>query len=379
MNNRYTKTDNFDANYAIKDGAENEPKWQAVALDNIPVEAIVSLLAGSLSNIGVTRKSSDFWCWKHTENPFGVSLGLAARSIPKGDLVGIRPMMRWRFLTESGDELDVVRAVDTVTHPEWRGLGLFKQLTQQTLQQLAVDINHQNTFVFNTPNKNSLPGYMKMGWSSVKKLKILGRVVDFWSLPRWFVHLLKYPAEQVCWSAVSRGSVLPGSRLSDNQREHIFAFAADCERRRPVIGMRTKRTEKYLSWRYMKQPNVEYGLVRSFAANGKLTALAVLRLDQRKLLLGAVITELFVAEYTQVNINRLIGCVIRDLKVSYLIAHFAEQSLEYKALQKCYFRPVKNMQLVARLCKTDAAANPLQVIDLQKSHWDFTFSELEVF
>ena len=65
-----------------------------------------------------------------------------------------------------------VRAVDTATHPDFRGQGVFSALTLGALEELRSD---GVAFVFNTPNERSRPGYLKMGWQPVGQVRVLAR------------------------------------------------------------------------------------------------------------------------------------------------------------------------------------------------------------
>ena len=78
--------------------------------------------------------------------------------------------MRWEF--QRGDEVfRCVRAVDTATHPDYQGRGLFTRLTKAALPELVAD---GVKFVFNTPNDQSRPGYLKMGWQAVGRARRVG-------------------------------------------------------------------------------------------------------------------------------------------------------------------------------------------------------------
>ncbi|WP_116106162.1 GNAT family N-acetyltransferase [Lewinella sp. IMCC34191] len=113
---------------------------------------VIELLSTSLGDVANQQTFS----WKHLENPFGASPGLLAFT---GDrLVGLRFFMHWRF-TNGEQTIHALRPVDTVTHPDARGNGIFKRLTLEGLDRFG-----QNKLVFNTPNSKSLPGYLKMGW-----------------------------------------------------------------------------------------------------------------------------------------------------------------------------------------------------------------------
>lgn len=125
---------------------------------NSDVPEIVELLKGSLSNNHTVTN----FLWKHYENPFGKSYGLLA--CDEGKIVGVRMFMFWEF--KIGDKIvKAIRPVDTITHPEYRGQGIFKRLTLEGLQK------NEGAFeiIFNTPNNNSFPGYLKMGWKKYDK------------------------------------------------------------------------------------------------------------------------------------------------------------------------------------------------------------------
>src|SRR5437867_2251138 len=98
-------------------------------------------------------------------------------------IVGFRTFIRWRFRVDD-DVVDAVRAVDTATDPAHQGRGIFSRLTLGALDELR---GENVGFVFNTPNDQSRPGYLKMGW------RIVGRV-PIAVMPGSFGALRKLPA-----------------------------------------------------------------------------------------------------------------------------------------------------------------------------------------
>ena len=128
--------------------------------------ALVDLCRRSL---GCDDEGTDaaFFAWKHDENPAGPSPAWVAVT-PSGEIAGVRLFLRWRFRHE-GRSLLGVRAVDTATDPAWRGRGVFSRLTLDALPGLRRD---GVDFVFNTPNDQSRPGYLKMGWQPVGRVPV---------------------------------------------------------------------------------------------------------------------------------------------------------------------------------------------------------------
>lgn len=136
---------------------------RAATHEDIP--EIVALLKLSLGE-SLTPKSERYWRWKHLDNPFGASPVLLA--FEQHLLVGVRAFMRWRW--QCGDRVfHAVRAVDTATHPDHQGKGIFKKLTLSLVDQCK---GEGIGFVFNTPNNNSKPGYLKMGWTEAGKMPL---------------------------------------------------------------------------------------------------------------------------------------------------------------------------------------------------------------
>ncbi len=130
--------------------------------------SVLDLLGTSLGWADDER-SSELFVWKHVDNPFGPSPGWVA--VADGEIVGVRLFMRWRF-RRGTTTVSAVRAVDTATHPDHRGRGLFTALTTAAVQSCrdeGVDL------VFNTPNDQSRPGYLAMGWRVIGRLPLAVR------------------------------------------------------------------------------------------------------------------------------------------------------------------------------------------------------------
>lgn len=118
------------------------------------LDVVLDILGRSLTHPG----NREWFIWKHVQNPFGSSPGFVA--VENNRVVGVRLFMKWAF--RKGSEIfPALRPVDTATHPDARGKGVFKKLTLDALSELNKDNQY---FIFNTPNSNSLPGYLKMGW-----------------------------------------------------------------------------------------------------------------------------------------------------------------------------------------------------------------------
>lgn len=198
----------------------------------LDIPSIVELLKLSLGE-SLLPKSEAYWRWKHIENPFGESLVLLAEENNK--LIGVRAFMQWRW--KQKDKIyKSLRAVDTATHPEYQGRGIFRKLTL-TLVEEAQKMGFD--FIFNTPNNKSKPGYLKMGWQSNGKYPI--RVI-----PVQMMNLL-LPLKKTMNLDKPR-------ELS----EEAIKFIIDVSKQYNQDRVTTEMSFDYLVWRYLKVPNLTY-------------------------------------------------------------------------------------------------------------------------
>ena len=141
--------------------------------------------------------------------------------------------------------LGAVRAVDTATHPDLQGRGLFRRLTLLAVDELTAD---GTRFVFNTPNDQSRPGYLKMGWQSLGRAPVIVAPRRGRSLAR--LVRARAPAER--WSAPCEAGRPAIDALADPHMASLLTVQ-DVDRRRT----HTARTAAYMSWRYTQGP-IEY-------------------------------------------------------------------------------------------------------------------------
>ena len=193
--------------------------------------AIIELCRASLG-WGDDPRFEQLFSWKHDENAFGPSYMWVATD---GDrIVGLRAFMRWEFV-RGGEVLRAVRAVDTATHPEYQGKGLFTAMTLHGLDVIEAD---GIDFVFNTPNDKSRPGYLKMGWQEVGKLPVAIRVAG----PRGAVRMARSRVASSHWPSEVDLGVPVNEVLSD------LASAADVTD--DPAAIRTNVSSAFYQWRY---------------------------------------------------------------------------------------------------------------------------------
>lgn len=271
------------------------------------LEEIIDLLNNNFDS----KHSLSHFRWKHLENPFGPSYGLLA--LHENKIIGLRMFMKWNFCF-NGKVFNAIRPVDTCTDHAHRGKGLFKKLTLEGIKK------QETTFqlIFNTPNNNSKPGYLKMGWEE--------------NIPfEYKLGILLYSSVKLPYRIISREEVkIPQFYKPHNE---------------------TNITSEYLKWRY-RDPNLKI----AFFEDGSLVFFRI------KILKG-VRTLILFDSLTQLPVKRLIDAIC---KKENLYAYYFLNNTKNKSLNTI-FSFSRNSQTV--VYKDDS----LNIF----THLDLTLSDLD--
>jgi GNAT superfamily N-acetyltransferase len=263
--------------------------------------AILALLRESLGWAEDERHERLF-TWKHRDNPFGASV--AWLGFDGEQLVGVRMLMPWEFV-RAGRVHRAARAVDTATHSRYRGRGIFTALTLRAIEDLGA---RSVDFVFNTPNDQSRPGYLAMGWQVVGRLPVAVRPI---SVPG-FIRMLRARTPAARWSVATSAGVPAAEIIA--QRPAIEALL---ESQIPSTTMVTRLTPEYLAWRYASTP-IEY---RALAArDGPQRGLAFFRVRRRGAGRELVLCDVLVAGDDKRLERELVGAVVDAADADYAIA-----------------------------------------------------------
>jgi GNAT superfamily N-acetyltransferase len=299
----------------------------------------------------------EYWRWKHERSPFGPSPCLVAES--NGHLVGVRVFLRWNW--QSGRHLvRAVRAVDTATLPEWRGKGVFSRLTMRLVEQVQAE---GVSFVYNTPNGKSMPGYLKMGWAPVTRVPIWTRPVRIGNIIRAFRERSAEPPTINTFGTVAE-------LLQDPKLPLFLADVSNDDDR-----YHTARTVDYLRWRYEAVPGMQYWARLDIV--GDAGALVIARGRVRGRFREVTISELLVTPSLRgVQIGRaLVSDLVRHTNADYVAACAASATPERNTIARAGFMPVAGLgpHFTARALRSDGR-------DPSKwANWRCSIGDLELF
>ena len=320
--------------------------------------AIIELLKLSLGESTIP-KSELLWNWKHEENPFGPSFLLLAEEEEK--LVGLRAFMQWEWQW-NGQIYKSIRAVDTATHPAHQGKGIFKKLT---LHQVGICKQQGVAFVFNTPNNQSKPGYLKMGWVEQGKLPLKFKLLHPFSMAYHRLFKLNVPlANEYDASPVQIWE--PGiSNLVSQAPKSTEQLVCNL-------------SAQYIAWRYEHNPLFRYNYFTD-----KANFLMISRIKKHSF--GR---ELRIVECIILNpggdlkkLNKDLGKQVKQFCKINKIDFISLSGLQYSSCKECFewmgLIPVRLMGPAITL--KDLNMNEKFPSLLQMNNWKYSLGDLELF
>lgn len=332
----------------------------ATAADTDRILDLVKLSLGE----GRVPRHTGYWTWKHARNPFGPSPCLLAEA--DGRLVGLRVFMRWDWRAR-GITVPAVRAVDTATHPDWRGRGIFTRLTLALLGRLKAE---GIAFVFNTPNSQSRPGYLKMGWLN------LGRT-SLWVRP---LRPLRLASTMLRSRGIAPGDPNTGVEIGDPAsdllgRPGFSQFLASLAEREDRLS--TPRTHEYLRWRYGEIPDLAYRTLSS--VEGDQGAVVIFRYKERGRVRELRLCEVLIGstEASRRMGRDLLRSLRADARADFATVMTVTGSPERSILLRCGFLPAPRSGPILTVHPLNRDST--EVDPLRRGDWDLSIGDLELF
>lgn len=330
-------------------------------------DPVLDLLRQTLGEGSSFARTRDFWRWKHFQNPFGASQMLLAVNT---EILGLRAFLRWGFRTPRGS-VQAVRAVDTSTHPGRRRLGVFTRLTQTSLDRARADGVH---LIFNTPNPQSMAGYLKLGWNAVGRPRLLLR-------PLRPLHMLGALVVRRRDRLAPRD--IPGFFRSPAQR--VDALFEHRDRLQQILafndglcaeGIRTERSAPFIEWRYAAPPSPQYFAL--WTGEKPATGILIFRPNIRKGLREIMVCEFLLGYGSGPEARELIGRLAGMVRADYLLAAASPKSHHWKILRRAGFIPLPYRLgpnfVVYPLHWPEGEPDPARL-----ENWQLSLGDLEIF
>lgn len=198
-----------------------------------PYEVGDEAAIGDLFHVTYGRAMSDeLWRWRFRDNPAGSSIIQLAWD---DNILASHYAVAQVTLSVNGEKVSSGLDVTTITHPDYRGRGLFRTLAKSAFERST---GSGLAIVWGFPNRNSHRGYIQdLGW------------MDIWEVPT-----LRWRTPTLTHLGISSSSIVEVSSF-DERFDHLWR-----EVRRDSCIM-VERDSQYLRWRYTAKPNAQYRIL----------------------------------------------------------------------------------------------------------------------
>ncbi len=311
------------------------------------VEAIVAVGTAALGWNPIDP-NIDLFRWKHFDNPFGASPMWLAEV--DGEIAGYRVFMRWELEGSGRDVVRAVRAVDTATHPDFQRRGVFSSLANHGV---AAMVDDGVDIVFNTPNTQSRPGYLKLGWVDVGRLPLSIRPTSMRSI----IKLGGARTSAGKWSIPSDVGESAADALADLALEPLVASQPKSE------ALSTRLDVEFLRWRY----GLDLLAYRAWAPDGVGGGVVFHRLRHRGTARECAVGLVLAPDGDNRRTSELLASLTRSVDADYLAVLGRHGSLRSMFVPA----PKQGPRLTARAL---ASEPPTDV-----AGWDLGLGDIELF
>lgn len=230
------------------------------------------------------HRSAESIRWLYQHNPAGPCAFWLSEDRLTRRTVALRPVFPWR-LSVGGREIRAAQAGDAMTHPSYRGRGLFSALVRAAWSELRDD---NVAFGFSFSNPGSLSVYRKIvvgrgpraGTHVVLQFR---RMVFPLSLrlarERFGAPAMLVNGLDVAYRAFRRHRWMPAGHLSAFTVDRFGSeFDELWTRTSTKFGVLTVRDSRYLNWRFIDSPSGRYQVV-GLRSRGALAGYVAFEID----------------------------------------------------------------------------------------------------
>ncbi len=302
---------------------------------------VVDLL-NEVFHLGLTR---DWWKWKYELNPAGFfgEEGDTWVAEASNRVVGHYSVIPIK-LRKGNETILVAQSVDTATHPDFRGLGIFPRLANKVYEEAK----GRYAFMYGFPTEQSHDGFLRLGWNEfrlntlVKPLN-LDRLSERFTQNNAFALTLRsglrvFLKAKSGYSRVNlhvRGSATKVETVDQHVSPLFDALSFG-----PSDGMITvERSPGFLNWRLSRHFG-DYRLLVARTPENEIVGYGVLKSVHIRGMKAISIIDMQVAENESLSLSTLLEDAVkvaRQEDADFVHAWFPPWSLQSKLMSAAGF------------------------------------------
>lgn len=254
----------------------------------------------------------EFFTWKNVENPAGDGKPLIYLIFnDEGRMIGANSFFPSKLIYKNKEYL-FVQSGDTMVIEEYRGRGLFKRIITFAMKDLT-EIGYSGIFGF--ANKNSYPGFMKLGFKHMDQLDTYNKILNYgqmfssrgvkFPLARAGGKFIDFIGRSLFSNISGRYSIEKASSTDNAVSEYIESIYNGGIYKDSIYQ---KKDSSILDWKYNKKPYDHYETV-VIKENSRIIGIFIVGIGERAESKSAKVLEYFIDDIH--NYNKVIKLLLK--------------------------------------------------------------------
>ena len=317
--------------------SKNKKEWFVSDFNMSEIDKLVKLIKSEYSGIVSSRR---YIKWQYYDNPAGKAIIKIAKNI-RDEIIGIYAVIPYLYIKNQKEILGSL-SVNTLTHKDYRGLGIFQTLAKEVF----VECKKRGVgFTIGFPNPTSHPIFINklnfLSWGVAKLFIFPVKISTL--LPGFLPHLIKsFLSSLISFFIFIYHKIY---YTEDIQSEYEIREIDELTKyessfiqlENKVKKLVVKRNIAYLKWRYSNNPKHKYTIIGAFKGN-KLHGISFATVDKIGKINVGFISDVIIVKGINKNpeiFSILIRKIVNKLKKkSHIIGFLSNPWTDFTGLLK---------------------------------------------
>jgi len=315
--------------------------------------------------------------WQYLKNPYGLPFLFTSKDTLTDQLAGQYLVIPLEYQI-SGEKLAGSLSLNTLTHPDHQGKGLFTKMAKATYADCEAS---NNNFTIGFPNPLSYPGFVKkLNFSHLGDIPLLIKPLKPINILRSYFQKEKekHGGEIILEQVSSKKNIHQLDFHNQTDENKYNAFWNKIMSNYPISA---NKDFKFLKWRYNDHPTKKYK-VYYIENNGEIDGVIILRAEHVWGFKVGLIMDFMTNEPSK-NSKFLLkhaSKIFKNLKLDFITALHTPIK-EYNILKKNNFYKIPQKLLPQKIhfiVRSNKKFNNEEMI-LKLENWKLTFGDYDIF
>jgi len=313
--------------------------------------------------------------WQYLNNPAGTPFLFTSKEESTGSLTGQYLVLPMDYQV-MGEIVLGSLSLNTLTHPDHQGKGLFTKMASATYIDCA---KNNNYFTIGFPNPLSYPGFVrKLDFAHLGDIPLLIKPLrPFKILLSYFKKEKQKHGGEIAFKHFMHNSNIKEFDFNDNEDQNKYThFWNKIKVNYPIP---TNKDLKFLKWRYNDHPTKKYKVFYSHK-NEEITGIIIMRAEHVWGFNVGILIDLMQLDLTDKKLLKFASKTFKQMNLDFIAALHSDLG-EYETLKNNNFFKIpqkllpQKIHFIVRKNKEFENKNIIEILE----NWKLTFGDYDIF